>query len=146
MPGEIHLAYLSIGSNIEPLRNIPRAIALLREHSPGLALSARYETKAVGNAGPNFINLAVCLTTPLDAAALKRDVLAPIEKALGRVRTADKYAPRTIDLDITLFDGQVVDQELWKRFHLAAPLAELLPGFKNPQTGETLEAVALRLK
>ncbi len=135
MPGEAHLAFLSIGSNIEPHLNIPWAIALLREHSPGLSLSGLYETEAFGSVGPNFINLAVRLPTRLAAAALKQDVLAPIETALGRVRQADKNAPRTIDLDITLFDGQVVDAELWVRFYVAAPLAVLLPGFNNPEWG-----------
>ncbi|MBE0698215.1 MAG: 2-amino-4-hydroxy-6-hydroxymethyldihydropteridine diphosphokinase [Anaerolineaceae bacterium] len=145
-PEESHLAYLSIGSNIHPQQNVARAVELLREHSPGLQLSAAYETTAVDSPGPNFINLAVCLPTSLDAAQLKQQVLAPIENQLGRMRTADKNAPRTIDLDIIIFDGEVVDGELWKRFYLAAPLAEILPGLKNPQTGESLRETAQRLR
>jgi 2-amino-4-hydroxy-6-hydroxymethyldihydropteridine diphosphokinase len=144
-PDKSHLAYLSIGSNINPEQNIARAIELLREHAPGLRLSTPHETSAVGSSGPNFINLAVCLPTPLDAAELKQQVLRPIENQLGRVRTADKNAPRTMDLDLILFDGQVIDGELWKRYYLAAPLAELLPELKNPQTGESLRETAQRL-
>lgn len=105
-----------------------------------------YQTTAVGSAGPDFLNQAVYLPTPLDAAALKEQVLRPIENQLGRMRTNDKNAPRTIDLDIIIFDGQVTDNELWRRFYLAAPLAGLLPDLVNPQTGEILSETARRLK
>jgi 2-amino-4-hydroxy-6-hydroxymethyldihydropteridine diphosphokinase len=144
-PDEPHIAYLSLGSNIDPAQNIAQAIELLRQHAPGLQLSPVYETRAVGSAGPNFLNLAACLRTPLDAAALKAQVLRPVENQLGRRRSADKNAPRTIDLDIIVFDGAVIDAELWTRYHLAAPLAELLPELKNPQSGETLRETAQRL-
>jgi 2-amino-4-hydroxy-6-hydroxymethyldihydropteridine diphosphokinase len=144
-PDPQHVAYLSLGSNIEPAQNIARAVELLRGYWPGLRLSEVYETRAVGSAGPNFFNLAACLATALDAAALKTQVLRPIENQLGRVRSADKNAPRTIDLDIILFDGEVLDSELWQRYYLAAPLAELLPELKNLVTGETLRETAQHL-
>jgi 7,8-dihydro-6-hydroxymethylpterin-pyrophosphokinase len=75
----------------------------------------------------------------------KQEILGPIEAKLGRVRTADKYAPRTIDLDITIFDGQVLDADLWKRVYLALIFAELAPDLHNPQTRETLHETASRL-
>lgn len=62
------------------------------------------------------------------------------------MRTADKYAPRTIDLDLTLFDEQVLDDELWRRVYMALIFSELLPDLRNPLTGETLVETAQRLR
>lgn len=123
-----------------------QAVELLRGHWSELVISTAYETPAVGSPGPNFINLAVGLSTPLEAASLKHQVLAPIENRLGRVRTDDKNAPRTIDLDIIVFDGVVVDLQLWQRAHLAVPLAELLPELVNTQTNTRLEEIAGALR
>jgi 2-amino-4-hydroxy-6-hydroxymethyldihydropteridine diphosphokinase len=145
-PEPLHQVYLSIGSNIDPEMNVPRAIKLLREHWRDLVISTAYETPAVGSPGPDFINLAVGLNTPLDAASLKQQVLAPIENRLGRVRSADKNAPRTIDLDILVFDDTVIDPQLWVRTHLAVPLAELLPDLENPQTRTRLREIAGTLR
>lgn len=65
------------------------------------------------------MNTAAWISTPLSAEELKTQVISVIENRLGRVRTADKYAPRTIDLDIILFDEQVIDDNLWTRDFLA---------------------------
>lgn len=140
-----HLACLNLGSNIDPTHNIPRAVDLLRQYTHVESISGSWETVAVGSDGPNFINLAVCVRTELDAAALKDQVITPIEQQLGRVRTADKNAPRTIDLDIILFDGQVLDHNLWRRIFLALPVSELFPNLQHPDTGQTLKQVAERL-
>lgn len=146
-----HHAYLCLGSNIDPEENIRAAVRMLRSRAPVLALSTCIETQAVGSDGqtgsaPNFLNIAACIATSLEPAALKSRLIAPIEQALGRVRTADKYAPRTIDLDITIYDGRVLDPELWKRPYLAITFAELLPNLRNPQSGETLAEAAQRLR
>lgn len=141
----LHRAFISLGSNINPAENIRRAVALLREHAEILALSACYETSAVGSDGPNFLNMTVILLTGLDIAGLKTQVLGPIENRLGRVRTEDKNAPRTIDLDIVVFDEQVIDEDLWRRVHLALPLSELLPDLKHPESQQPLREVARRL-
>jgi 2-amino-4-hydroxy-6-hydroxymethyldihydropteridine diphosphokinase len=144
--GEVlHRAYLCLGSNIDPEENMRRAVALLSEHTRVIALSRCWESEAIGSIGPNFLNMAACIETPLDVAVLKEQVLARIEHQLGRVRTSDKNAPRTIDLDITLFDGQVRDQHLWERAYLALTIAELLPEFCHPESGETLPQLAARL-
>jgi 2-amino-4-hydroxy-6-hydroxymethyldihydropteridine diphosphokinase len=140
-----HRVFLSLGSNVDPFTNIPLAVRLLREYSPALELSLAYETPAVGSAGPNFLNLAAGLVTLLEAGALKEQVLRPIEQRLGRVRTADKYAPRSIDLDVIVFDGRVLDDELWWRVHLALPLSELLPDLLDPASGRRLREVAQAL-
>ena len=142
----MHQAYVMLGSNIDPVENTRRALALLAEWVRLLAVSNCWETGSVGYDGPNFINVAVLAETALDREDLKTQVLASIEKQLGRVRSANKNAPRTIDLDIVVFDGQVVDQNLWERAHVAAPMAELLPDLRHPQSGQTLKEAATELQ
>jgi 2-amino-4-hydroxy-6-hydroxymethyldihydropteridine diphosphokinase len=147
----LHTAYISLGSNIHPEENLRRAIAMLRRDCRVLALSTCYETPAIGSSGavdegPVFLNMAAQLATPLDAAALKSQVLAPIENSLGRVRGPDKYAPRTIDLDILVFDDLVTDAALWRRVFLAVPLADLLPDLKEIPGGRSLREAAEALR
>jgi 7,8-dihydro-6-hydroxymethylpterin-pyrophosphokinase len=60
---------------------------------------------------------------------LKSLVLRRIEIEMGRIRIFNKYAPRPIDLDNLIADGQIIEPGLWSRAHLAVPLAELLPGY-----------------
>jgi 2-amino-4-hydroxy-6-hydroxymethyldihydropteridine diphosphokinase len=140
-----HLAYLCLGSNIQPVDNMRKAICLLGERTRLLALSTCWESPAVGSSGPNFMNLGALVRTPLNAPGLKEQILASIENELGRVRSADKYAPRTMDIDIVIFDGQVLDSEIWRRVYLALIFAEMLPDLRHPDTGETLAESAGRL-
>lgn len=142
---EQHTACLSLGSNIEPGMYLPQAVALLRQAATVTGISTCWESAAFESSGPNFINLAVNLQTPLDAAHLKTEVIASIERALGRVRLPDKNAPRTIDIDIIVFDGQVVEPALWQRAYLALTVGELCPGLVEPITGRALSAVAATL-
>ena len=137
-----YTVYISLGSNIQPRRNLPRAIELLRTLGPVKALSTIWETPPVGTAGPNFLNAVACIESQLDVDTLK-EKLRQIETQLGRARTADKYAPRPIDLDILLHDDVLIDPEIWEQPHLAIPLAEVYPDYQHPQRGETI-AVAAR--
>jgi len=145
-------AYISLGSNIDKERNLACAVAELAARVRIIAASAVYETAPVGDVHQeNFLNAVVAVETDETPDGLNGHVLRPIEAALGRVRTADRNAPRTIDLDIVAFaagsaPGPVVlDPEVWTRAHLAAPLAELLPELPHPASGETLRAVVARL-
>jgi 2-amino-4-hydroxy-6-hydroxymethyldihydropteridine diphosphokinase len=142
---QLHRACLSLGSNIEPTANIPRAVALLRQACKVEAISSCWETQAVGSDGPDFINLAVLLATERNAQQLKTEVIAEIEAKLGRVRSQDKNAPRTIDLDIILFDGAQLDKNLWQRVFVALPVSELLPELLHPESGQSLREAALAL-
>lgn len=128
-----------------------RAVRLLHQYTRVVALSNCWETEALSSSGapdtryPNFFNMAVCIATGLEPQVLKTELVKPIEVALGRVRSADKYAPRTIDIDVVIYDNEVLEQGLWKRAYLALTLAELLPDLANPQNGETLREAAFRL-
>jgi len=140
-----------MGSNVEPEHHLPEAVRRLAERCELLAVSRAYETAPVGTAGgPNFVNGAVLVATGLDAVELKERVLLDIEAALGRVRTADKNAPRTVDLDISLFndeilkvgDRRVPEPDILRYAHVARPLADLAPHYRHPETGQTLLEIA----
>jgi 2-amino-4-hydroxy-6-hydroxymethyldihydropteridine diphosphokinase len=92
------------------------------------------------------LNLAIEIRSSLPPDALKELILRKIEAHLGRKRTTDKNAPRTIDIDIIVVDGEVVDEHLWRYAHMAIPLAELLPDLLNTDDqGETLKQASERL-
>lgn len=169
----LNRAFVSLGSNIAPERNLTSAVRLLAEQCRLLAVSRVYETQpvlsgsapararatgaavvAVSASGqPNFLNAAVLVETHLEAAEFKRQVLQPIESQLGRVRTPDKNAPRTIDLDISMFNDEVFDMggrhipdpDLLRFPHIAYPLADLAPQYCHPETGATLLEIARSL-
>ena len=142
----IHQAYVSLGSNINPRENMLTAMKRLREVVTVNAFSTIWETEAVGSSGPRFLNAAAWISTPLTVDALKTSVLAVIEQDLGRIRTADKNAPRTIDLDIIIYDEAVLESNLWKRDFLAIPVAELRPDLEMPGEGITINQVAQGLR
>lgn len=147
--------FVALGSNIQPEENLARAVALLAERCRLLAVSRVYQTAPVGFAEQaDFLNAAALIETPLDAATLKQSVLAEIESQLKRKRTAIKSGPRTIDLDIALFndaifeyDGrQIPDPGILEYGYVALPLADLAPDMPHPVTGETLRAIAARFE
>jgi 2-amino-4-hydroxy-6-hydroxymethyldihydropteridine diphosphokinase len=149
--GPLNRVYIALGSNIESEHNMREALRRLSRRSALIAVSPVYETAPVGEIDqPNFLNAAALIETPLTATALKHQVLHAIEQELGRVRTADKNAPRTIDLDIALFNDDVLeighrhipDPDLLRYPHIAVPLADLAPGYRHPETGQTLAEIA----
>jgi 2-amino-4-hydroxy-6-hydroxymethyldihydropteridine diphosphokinase len=140
-----HPVYLLLGSNIQPEANIRAALVCLQATLDVHAVSPVWETTAIGSDGPNFLNLVVKIATSLDPEELKLRVLRPIESKLGRVRKADKNAPRTIDLDILIYDCVIIEPNVWLQAYIACPLAGLLPDIKHAQTGATLAEVAAQL-
>ncbi len=137
-----HEFYLGLGSNVEPRPNLSKAIVLLGEKGEILAFSSVWESRAVGSPGPNFLNLCMRYTASQNEEELKRLVLLPIEASLGRVRTSDKNAPRTIDIDILVADGRAVNPQRWVHAFVVLPLSELLPDFKHPLSGQRLAQAA----
>lgn len=139
-------AVILLGSNIKPAINLRQAIIILESLVSIKSRSKIWETKAAGSSGPNFLNMAVEIETPLSSQKIKQSIIHNIETRLRRVRTADKYAPRTIDLDIILFNDQVLDNNLWERVFIALPVSELRPNLINPIGQKSLQAIALKLK
>ncbi len=142
----LHQVYLNLGSDIDPFNNLNLALCQLQIYGTVQAISLPWESLAVGSQGPNFINIAAAYQTQYDPNSLKTEIIRPIEEKLGRVRTKDKNAPRPIDIDIMLFDGAIVEPEVWRRLHLALPLADLLPDLKHPDSNLPLKEIAQRLQ
>lgn len=145
---------LLLGSNIEKEHNLPEAVRLLAKHVGILATSSVYESIPVGTLDqPAFWNAAVLIEWTNDVFALKQ-ILSEIEQQLGRVRVADPNAPRTIDLDITVFGEQIFeyegrqipDPELLQYAHIAVPSAEIIPTWNHPITNESIATIAQRLQ
>lgn len=136
------IVHLALGSNILPHRNLPRAVERLSQAVTLLAVSSVYETPPVGGRGRNFLNAVVVAQTALTPLQLKETVLRPIEAALGRVRTADKFAPRPIDLDILAWDGVLLDADALRYAHLAVPLAEILRQYPLKRANRRIRTLA----
>lgn len=143
---KLHRAYLSLGSNIEPEIHLPKAVQLLKDYGQVKATSNVWESHAVGSDGPNFLNACVLFLSHLHPYELKEQVIRPIEAELGRIRYADKNAPRTIDIDIVLFDEMPLNTEFWDYAFVAVPLAELIPDFEHPIRHEKLIRVVEQLQ
>jgi 2-amino-4-hydroxy-6-hydroxymethyldihydropteridine diphosphokinase len=143
---ESHLAYLSLGSNIAPEANLVRAVQLLKYRGGIEKISSVWESKSVGAEGPNYLNACILFRTALIQAGLKEQVLLPIEVELGRKRTENKFAPRTMDIDIVLFDDRSCDDRYWEQAFVVIPLAEIYPNYENPLTHEPLAETATRLR
>jgi 2-amino-4-hydroxy-6-hydroxymethyldihydropteridine diphosphokinase len=147
------LAFISLGSNIEPEKNLIFGTRRLADLGKLIAVSTVYENPALGpTPQPDFLNAAALVETNHPAEIIRLH-LRSIEADSGRVRTPDKYAPRTLDLDLCLLGKQITegpdltlpDPDLLTRAHLAVPLADLAPSFLHPVTGDTLQTIADRL-
>lgn len=148
-----NLAYLSLGSNIEPEHNLPEAVAQLTRFGRVKAASSVWQTAALGFTDqPDFLNAAVLLETEMSAVTFRQQAITQIENSLGRVRTENKNGPRTIDIDIMLFNHDVLmighrripDPELLERCFVAIPMAEIAPDYIHPEEKVSLKEIALQ--
>ncbi|MBD3320704.1 MAG: 2-amino-4-hydroxy-6-hydroxymethyldihydropteridine diphosphokinase [Chitinivibrionales bacterium] len=106
---------IGVGSNIDAYRNIGAAQKILEKEQVFISSSPLLRTKPVGNADqPDFVNCAFLIETPLGRDKL-RTYLKKTEERLGRIRTGNKYGPRTIDLDIAVWNGTIVDTDYYTR-------------------------------
>ncbi len=138
-------AYLSMGSNIgNRLEHLQQAVQLLNEHSSikVLQVSSVYETEPVGlTEQAKFLNIAVELETSLEATELL-SACQSIENKLGRMRKI-RWGPRTVDLDILLYNEDHIQLEdliiphlrMQERAFVLVPLIEINSEVKNPVTG-----------
>lgn len=118
---------IGIGSNIQPEANIPKAIKRIAKSHRILNESRFVETKPLaGRDQPNYVNGAILIQTSMEQEELKQ-WLRELEDDLGRTRSTDKYDSRTIDLDIVVWGGQVVDEDVYEREFLKAAILEICP-------------------
>ncbi len=141
------LAFISVGSNIHPEQNIPTALNALSQSVRVTACSTFYETKPIGPVGqPDYANGIWQIETTLAPDTIKSTLLLPIETQLGRMRGADKYAPRPIDLDLVLYDDLRIENDCLKLPHpdiqrpfVHIPIRELLlNATTQPEIGQKM--------
>ena len=140
-------AALSLGSNLEPRReHLALALARLSQGPFKLVgVSRVYETDPVDVLDqPRFLNLAAIIETGLDPLSLLH-ALQAIEAEAGKAITV-RRGPRTLDLDLLLYDGAAIESpeltlphgRMRQRAFVLKPLAELAPQWRHPITGETV--------
>ncbi len=144
------LAYIAIGSNLaSPLEQVNAALKALDDipDSHIITVSSFYRTPPLGPQDqPDYLNAAVALETSLAPEALLNHTQR-IELQQGRVRKAERWGPRTLDLDIMLFGNQVINTErltvphydMKNRGFMLWPLFEIAPTWVFPD-GETLHS------
>ena len=120
-------AVISLGSNIDPVEHIFKAREQISSQHTILAESSIVKTEPIGFIDqPPFLNGAILIETDMDFEKLN-DWMHQIEDQLGRVRGLNKYGPRTIDLDIVVWNGEVVDDDVRARDYLRKCVLEVLP-------------------
>ena len=136
--------FVSIGSNIERANNIRAAVRSLRTQFGPVTLSDVYENRPIGFEGDNFYNLVATFVTH-EAPTVVNAILHDIENRQGRRRGSSRFSPRTIDLDLLLYNDMVCNtpdlrlprDEINEYACVLRPLAELAPAAVHPITGKT---------
>ncbi len=131
--------YISIGSNIDKDKNILASLKALEHHFGKLTISSIYESDAVGFTGDAFYNLVVGFKSEKDVHEVAH-LLRQIELDNGRTRNSQKFSPRTLDLDLILYDGLILNEghlqiprdEIERYAFVLEPLAEIAPTLKHP--------------
>ena len=143
--GALTRVYVAAGGNIAPAERLPQALRGLAKAFGALAVSPCYANAAFGFEGEDFHNLVVGFDTALALPAVLAHLHA-IETDCGRERSAPKWAPRAMDLDVLLF-GDLVGEfpgavlprpDLLRRAYMLGPLADLAPQLRHPVLGKTI--------
>ena len=120
-----HECIIGIGSNIEPEQNIAATLFFLRQEQEFVSVSSLIKTSPIGIPDqPDFMNGAAKILTTMEIADFK-SYLKDIEDRLKRDRTAPKFGPRTIDLDIVIWDGEIIDPDYFSRDFLKTAVDEI---------------------
>lgn len=147
--------YLALGSNLaDPLHQVDAALAALDAlpHTSRVATSSLYRTPPYGPPDqPDYLNAVVALDTQLEAEALL-DHTQRIELEHGRVRKAERWGPRTLDLDIMLYGQQTIHTprltvphyDMHNRAFMLVPLLEIAPALRLPN-GQPLAGILATL-
>lgn len=144
-------AYLSLGSNVSPEKNIQFALDELVEIFGETVSSSIYKTKAVGFKGSDFLNLVVKIETSLDPERLI-DRLHGIEEMTGRITGTKAFNDRTLDIDVLTYgdhinlDLNIPRDEILMYGFVLEPLAELNPEGLHPIERVTFAELWSRLK
>lgn len=130
--------FVSIGSNIDREAQIISGVRALRDLYGRVLLSSVYECEPVGFIGDHFYNLVAEVQTDVSPGQVGQDLKA-LEKVHGRVDFSKKFSARKMDLDILLYDNQVLEtpvqiprDEIPENAYVLWPLAELAPELVHP--------------
>ncbi len=143
-----HLVHVGVGSNIEREYNIRSGVNALRERFRNVVMSPVYESAAVGFDGEPFYNLVVRFETELSIDALGV-TLRQFEDMHQRDRSLSSFGPRTLDIDLLLYDDVVLHQgklqlprdEIETQAFVLRPLAELSGELIHPLREQSLAAM-----
>ena len=130
--------YISLGSNINREYNLKQGLTELAKEFGALTLSSLYESEAVGFNGSDFYNMVIGIET-LNSIEEVASILRRIEYQFGREVEAKKFSPRTLDLDLLLFDdliltspAQIPRDEITTNAFVLWPLAEIAENLIHP--------------
>ncbi len=140
--------YLGVGSNIERERYITAGLDALHGLFGELSLSSTYHSDAIGFNGQPFLNLVVCVQTPMGVGELYR-ALRAIEFEHGRPVNASRFSARQLDIDILTYDAvagtvegvELPRGEILDNAFVLCPLAELAPQVLHPVLGQSYAAL-----
>ncbi|WJG08778.1 2-amino-4-hydroxy-6-hydroxymethyldihydropteridine diphosphokinase [Aliiglaciecola sp. LCG003] len=139
-----HQIYISVGSNVERDKYTRAGLQGLYQAFGALSLSSVYESEAVGFSGSHFYNLVVGAQTEMSISQVCQQ-LKKIEDRNGRLRGEKKFAPRTLDLDLLLYDDLVTNDqvivprgEIEYNAFVLLPLSEIAADFTHPTAGKTI--------
>ncbi len=139
---------VGVGGNIDPLEHIPRAVRRMEEIFDRVLVSTFYWTRPLlGLEQDPYVNGVLCVRTSLSPRGLKR-ALRDLEDEAGRIRSAERYAPRRLDLDLLTYgDGSLPelglpDDDLLERDFVLIPAAELCPDWVHPAAHRSLSRLA----
>lgn len=138
---------IALGSNLGDSRKTLEAAIKILGNTPGIILerqSSWYKTLPIGPPQPAYLNGCVLLRVQLTAPELLETLLA-IEAKFGRVRR-ERWGPRTLDLDVLLFDNLILDTptlqlphpRMRERAFVLVPLAEIAPDWVEPISGKAI--------
>ncbi len=136
--------FVGIGSNIDRERSVRAGVGNLRRQYCEVQFSSVYESDAVGFEGDAFYNLVVAFDTD-DGIEQVVASLAHIEDQNGRVRSGERFAARTLDLDLLLYGDEIIvtenyhvpRDEILRYAFVLWPLAEMVPDDIHPEVGES---------
>jgi len=137
--------YVSAGSNMAPEDNLRLACQELRKRFGSIDLSGVYRSPPVGFAGDDFLNLVLRFRTDEPPSAIVAE-LERLHELAGRVRGSERFAPRTLDLDLLLYGSAVIPEppirvpreDIGEYAFVLGPIAELAPELRHPVTGESM--------